>query len=121
MTTLKVKIEPIGDFYSSLAEDFRAAEALALAGASRHTYSFPSWKALHQTLTPPRLEIIQAMAAQGPLSVEEIARRVGHDVEAVEADVVALRNCGVIDKAADGCVEFPYDRIHLDLEIEAAA
>lgn len=120
MTTLKVRIRTPEQ---SLADTRLAMMAVENGEIlePEFLYSFPSWKVLHQTLTPPRLEIIQAMAAQGPLTVEEIARRVGHDVEAVEADVIALRNCGVIDKAADGCVEFPYDRIHLDLEIEAAA
>jgi predicted transcriptional regulator len=84
-------------------------------------YSFPSWEALHRMLTPKRLEIVRVMAGQASLSVDEIARRVGRDVAGVESDVNALRNSGIIDKAENGGVEFPYDRLHFDLEIEAAA
>lgn len=35
-------------------------------------------------------------------------------------DVVPLINAGVIDRADKG-VEFPYDRIHFDFDVQAAA
>ena len=53
-------------------------------------------------------------------TVREVARRVGRDVKAVHSDITALINCGMIDRTEEG-ISFPYDRIHLDVDIEAAA
>ncbi|MCZ8179287.1 MAG: transcriptional regulator [Rhizobium sp.] len=82
--------------------------------------SFPSWEAMHGILTPKRLEIVKVMTGQGPLTMREVARRVGRDFKAVHADLETLLNSGVIDRSNEGVV-FPYDRIHFEFEIETAA
>jgi predicted transcriptional regulator len=117
MQTLKVKIEALDNFLSSAADTLRASASVQ---TTEHTYSFPSWEALHSLLTPERLTIVQVMAGQGVLTTNDIASRTGRDVGGVQSDVDMLVNSGVIDQAASG-VLFPYDRIHLELEIEAAA
>ena len=50
----------------------------------------------------------------------EAARRVCCDVKSVHGDVSALIKAGVIDRAEDGRIEFPYDEIHVDLVLRAA-
>lgn len=82
--------------------------------------SFASYDDMHRVLTPSRLTIVKALAGQGPLAIREVARRVGRDVQAVHKDVTTLVNAGVIDRAEAG-MEFPYDRIHFEFDVQAAA
>lgn len=120
MTTLKVKIETLEQSLASVSEAVRAAEA-GKSKPAQDVLAFPSWEALHRVLAPKRLEIVQVMTGQGPLSIREVARRVGRDFKGVHSDVDMLLGSGVIDKAEGGGVVFPYDRIHLEFDIEAAA
>lgn len=84
-------------------------------------FSFVTWEVMHKILSPKRLEIVKVMAGAGPLSIREIARRVGRDFKGVHLDVTLLLNSGVISKTENGKVIFPYDKIHVDFEISAAA
>ena len=52
------------------------------------------------------------MTGVEPLSLREIARRVGRDVEVVHADVHALLETGVLERTAEGAIVFPYDAVH---------
>lgn len=61
-----------------------------------------------------RREILRAMASQGPLSIREIARWVGRDVQAVHNDARALHLAGVIDRDADGRMVLPFDIIRFE-------
>jgi predicted transcriptional regulator len=81
---------------------------------------FETWQLMHKVLSPKRLEIIRVMAGAGPLSIREIARRLGRDFKGVHSDATLLLKAGVIDKAESGKLVFPYDKIHVDFEISAA-
>jgi predicted transcriptional regulator len=82
---------------------------------------FESWELMHKVLSPKRLEIISTMTGAGPLSIREIARRVGRDFKGVHADAQLLLRAGVVDKDERGRLVFPYDRIKVNFEIPAAA
>lgn len=47
------------------------------------------------------------------MSIRELARRVGRDVQAVHRDVTTLINSGVIERSDKG-IEFPYENIHFE-------
>ena len=49
--------------------------------------SFPTVALLWKVLTAKRWEILHAMTGSGPVSIREIARRVGRDVKTVHGDV----------------------------------
>lgn len=82
--------------------------------------SFDTHERMWSLLNGKRWDILRTMAGAGPLSIREIARRVGRDVKAVHGDVTTLAASGVIDRAEGGVV-FPYDRIHVDYVLDAAA
>ncbi len=82
--------------------------------------SFDSAELLWRTLTRKRWELLRAMTGQGVMSIREAARRVGRDVKAVHGDVSALIGAGVVDRV-DGGIVFPYDAIHVDFTLTAAA
>ncbi len=90
-------------------------------GVQGNFVTFPTPEALWKTFTPKRWEIVRAMTGAGAMAIRELARRLGRDVRAVHADVHALLTCGVLNKTADGQIEFPYDAVHVDFMLEKAA
>lgn len=105
---------------SSLDETLRRAEA-AFRGESQGEFiAFASVELLWKVLTPRRWDLLKVMAGQGPMSIREVARRAGRDVKAVHGDVHALLNAGVLDRAEDGRIVFPYDAVRVTFELKAA-
>lgn len=106
----------------SLDESLTAVRQVWLSGAAEPVarISFATPELLWGTLTARRWAILRAMAGQGPLSVREVARRVGRDVKPVHADIQALLEAGVLDRSARGQAVFPYDSIHVDFTLQAA-
>jgi predicted transcriptional regulator len=119
MTTLKVRIETLEETLARATGTWKSAEAGQEVVADE-SLAFASWDMMHRVLAPKRLEILRAMSGQGPISMREVARRVERDFKGVHADVELLLRNGVIDKTNGGIV-FPYDRIHVEFDIEAAA
>jgi predicted transcriptional regulator len=102
--------------------DFDASVEAAFRGEQQEPrISFASAELLFSIMTAKRWEVVRAMTGAGPLSIREVARRVGRDVKGVHGDVQALLKCGVLDKDSTGRVVFPFDAIHVDFMIEAAA
>ena len=83
--------------------------------------SFDSVEALWKILSPRKMELLQAMAGQGWLSIREIARRVDRDVAAVHRDIQALENAGLVERNEARQVRFPYDQVHVDFFLHGAA
>jgi predicted transcriptional regulator len=54
-----------------------------------------------------------------PTCTCEVARRVNRDVKAVHADVTALLMAGVLDRTESGQIEFPYETVKVEFELEA--
>ena len=89
-------------------------DELVFTGA---TYSFLTYDALHKALAPNRMAILQAMMGQGPLSIREVARRVGRDFKGVHTDVTSMLSQGLLYKSEDGRTVFPYDSIRFDFTL----
>jgi predicted transcriptional regulator len=119
MSTLTVRLGTMDDVSNRLIEAAHLAEA-GKSIEAEHSINFASYDSMHKVLAPSRLAIVRAVAGQGALSIREVARRVGRDVQAVHRDITTLINAGVIDRTADG-VEFPYEKIHFEYEVSAAA
>jgi predicted transcriptional regulator len=119
MTTLIVRLGTVDDAKARFVEAGRHALA-ENAVDSTPSVNFVTYDEMHRVLTPSRLAIVRTLAGQGALSIREVAGRVNRDVQAVHRDVATLVNAGVIDRTADG-IEFPYDRIHFEYDVSAAA
>ncbi|WP_421566829.1 helix-turn-helix domain-containing protein [Ochrobactrum sp. EDr1-4] len=118
MNTLNVRIASHADTKSRVlraAQQARTGEAVAVDPS----LNFLSYDDMHRVLAPSRLAIVKALAGQGALSIREVARRVGRDVQAVHRDVTTLINAGVIDKREQG-ISFPYERINFDFDVSVA-
>ena len=81
---------------------------------------FATPELLWKVLTAKRWELLKALCGAGPVSIREAARRVGRDVKAVHSDVTALLKAGVLDHAASGGIEFPYEAVKVEFLLQAA-
>lgn len=107
----------------SSVSNAKARLAAAMRGKARLAgprIDFASPELLWRVLAPNRMEIMRAMCGAGPLAIREIARRVGRDVKGVHTDVHALLVAGVIDRTEEGFL-FPFNAIHVDFTVDAAA
>jgi predicted transcriptional regulator len=116
MSTLTIDVATLAD---SLADAVQAMDT-GTGTARKPRYSFASARALMRTLGGKRFELIQALSGAGPVTIREAARRAQRDVKAVHSDVQALLACGVLDKTADGKIEFGYDAVRVDFLLKAA-
>jgi predicted transcriptional regulator len=82
--------------------------------------SFASPELLWQVLTAKRWELLKALCGAGSISIREAARRVKRDVKAVHSDITALLKAGVIDRAEDGGIVFPFEAVKVEFLLEAA-
>jgi predicted transcriptional regulator len=106
----------------SSMEASKARLAKAMRGEAQGVFlSFETPALLWKVLTEKRWEILRAMTGAGPLAIREVARRVGRDVKAVHADITALLHAGILDRTENGGVEFPFDAVHVDFTVTAAA
>jgi predicted transcriptional regulator len=119
MSTVIVRLSSMADLKTRFAQAVRGARA-GEAAEIVPAIEFADYDDMHKVLAPPRLAIVKALAGQGPLSIREVARRVGRDVQAVHRDVTTLINAGVIDRTSEG-VSFPYDRIRFEYDVTIAA
>lgn len=122
MTTLHVTV---GD-REQLREDTLqfvadAEEGIAGEGDERSILQFGTYDDLVANLTPLRLELIQAIAAQNPTSMREAARLVDRDVSDVHSDLKQLEVLGILsleEGGPGGAMQpvVPFDRIEMHID-----
>ena len=83
--------------------------------------SFASPALLFKVLSGKRWEVLNVMTGSGPMTIRELARRLGRDVKAVHGDVHALLNAGILQKTDIGQIVFPFDALHVDFMLKEAA
>ena len=81
--------------------------------------SFASPELLWKVLTAKRWELLKALCGAGPVSIREAARRVERDVKGVHGDVIALIETGLLNRAKNDGVEFPYEAIKVEFLLQA--
>ncbi len=86
----------------------------------RARISFATPELLWKVLTAKRWDVLKAMTGQGPLTIREVARRVGRDVKAVHGDVHALIDAGLLERTETNQVAFPFDAIRVEFTLRAA-
>jgi predicted transcriptional regulator len=113
MAAVTIGIADVGDTKKRMRRAFAGHGEGAFIG-------FASIELMWKVITPKRWQLMRTIAGAGPLAIREIARRVGRDVKSVHGDVSVLLKAGVLDRATDGRIEFPYDEIHVDFVLRAA-
>ncbi|WP_436969160.1 transcriptional regulator [Agrobacterium salinitolerans] len=70
---------------------------------------------------PQKVELIEHHQKIGPSSIRGLARSVERDVKRAHEDASALSDWGIFEQTKDGKVHVPYDVIHANFDLRAAA
>lgn len=115
MKTVILDVRAPDDAMSDIAAALKFGRAQKAA-----RISFATPELLWKVLTAKRWELLKALCGAGPVSIREVARRVDRDVKAVHTDVTALLLAGVLDRTAEGQIEFPYEAVKVEFLLQAA-
>ncbi|MEW6365936.1 MAG: DNA-binding protein [Acidobacteriota bacterium] len=102
----------------TLADVARAMRTGRAERESRIAFATP--ELLWKVLTAKRWELLKVLRGAGPVSIREAARRVRRDVKAVHGDITALLQAGVLTRASDRRIEFPFDAVKVEFLLRAA-
>jgi predicted transcriptional regulator len=115
MKTVVLEVKSLADTLTEVSKTMKSGRAEREA-----RISFATPELLWEVLTAKRWELLKTLCGAGPLSIREAARRVGRDVKAVHGDVKALLQAGVLRRADDGRIEFPYEAVKVEFMLQAA-
>jgi predicted transcriptional regulator len=79
--------------------------------------SFRDLPRLLKTLTPARWELLERLAAEGPLSVYQLAKRLERNYKNVHTDVAALVGLGLIEKKHRSAIAVAWDAVRAELRL----
>jgi len=115
MNTVVLEVRSLPE---TLADASRVMKTRRAEREARIAFATP--ELLWQVLTAKRWELLKTLCGAGRLSIREAARRAGRDVKAVHADVKALLGAGILNRTADGRIEFPFQAIKVEFVLQAA-
>lgn len=102
----------------SMADFVRVWKTGKAEKAARISFATP--ELLWRVLTAKRWELLKALCGAGPVSIREAARRVGRDIKAVHSDISALLNAGILERAPEGGIVFPFEAVKVEFILQAA-
>lgn len=89
------------------------------AGAAEVRLTFESLPGLLRNLTPARWTLLEQLKRHGPLSINELARRLERHYKNVHTDVSRLIEFGLIERRADQRVAVVWDIVTAEMRLAA--
>lgn len=87
--------------------------------STEQVLTFANLQLLLRTLTPARWALLERLRAEGPLSVNELARRLQRDYKNVHGDVKRLIELGLIERRKDALVSVAWDVVRAEVRLAA--
>ena len=87
--------------------------------AAQVRLDFESLPTLLKHLTPARWTLLETLKRAGPLSINELTRRLNRHYKNVHTDVTRLLGLGLIERRSDQLVEVPWDTITAEMKLAA--
>ncbi len=119
---MKRKIEVgVGGLGEAL-DRFERVWARAGKGTARRAevrLTFESLPLLLANLTPARWTLLERLRAAGPLSINELARRLGRHYKNVHTDVTRLIELGLVERRTDRRVAVVWDIVAAEMRLAA--
>jgi predicted transcriptional regulator len=113
---LELRVGPPGDALDRFEAAWnRAAESRRMRPLA--VLTLPDLPALLKNLTPARWQLLERLRAAGPLSVYELARRLGRDYKNVHTDVKRLAELGLVERREDARVAVGWDLVRGELRL----
>lgn len=122
MTTLHITVGDRAQLRKDTLQFIQEAEADELEESDeRAVLQFGTYDDLVDSLTPLRLDLIQAIAQEYPSSMREAARLVDRDVSDVHADLKHLEVLGILELkegGPGGSIQpvVPFDKIEMHID-----
>jgi predicted transcriptional regulator len=113
---LEIRVGPAAD----ALDRFEAAWNRVQEGRAMRTLevlSFENLPLFVKTLSPARFSLLQKLHAEGPLSIYELAKRLGRDYKIVHTDVSQLAAIGLVERRKDGLVAVPWELLRAELRL----
>ena len=79
--------------------------------------TFENLPLMLKTLSPARWALLQKLREEGPLSIYELAKRLGRDYKNVHTDVTQLAAIRLIEREKDGRVTVPWELLRAELRL----
>ena len=115
MKTVTLEVREPADAMKDFVQSWKTGKAQKSA-----RIGFATPELLWKVLTAKRWELLKVLCGAGPVSIREAARRVDRDVKAVNGDITALLNAGVLSRAVGGGIEFPFEAVKVEFLLQAA-
>ncbi|SDN09215.1 Predicted transcriptional regulator [Halogranum gelatinilyticum] len=122
MTTLHITVGDRAQLREDTLQFVQGTESdKGMTEDDRAVLQFGSYDDLVDSLTPLRLELIQAIATEQPSSMREAARLVDRDVSDVHADLKHLEVLGILELkegGPGGAIQpvVPFDKIEMHID-----
>ncbi|MEN9501025.1 MAG: hypothetical protein RI964_310 [Pseudomonadota bacterium] len=84
-------------------------------------FTFETPAALFTSITPKRWDVLNRLQNTEPMSIRELAKRLGRDVKNVHTDVAKLLDMGLLERDAEGRVYSPFAEIHTEFTLKGIA
>ena len=81
--------------------------------------TFESLPVLLRNLTPSRWTLLELLKRDGPLSINELARRLGRHYKNVHTDVSRLIELGLIERRTDQRIAVAWDIVTAEMRLAA--
>jgi predicted transcriptional regulator len=110
---LEIRVGPAAD----ALDRFEAAWNRRVEGRpvrTLHVLTVRDLPLLLKTLSPARWSLLEALRAAGPLSIYQLARRLGRDYKNVHTDVTQLSALGLIERDDDNRVLVPWNLLRAE-------
>ena len=89
--------------------------------APHFSVGFRSMAQFGEVFTPKRWELIEALKAEGPMTIYALAKHLGRHYRNVHKDVAVLVDWTVVGKNKAGRVFVPWDEIDVRMPLNRAA
>jgi predicted transcriptional regulator len=113
---LEIRVGAAGDALDrSEAAWHRVGEGRAMRPLN--IVSFENLPLALKTLSPARWDLLRRLNEDGPLSIYELAKRLGRDYKNVHTDVTQLAVIRLIERQDDGRVTVPWELLRAELRL----
>lgn len=114
-----IGIKSTAEFFADLERDFAALDRGEAIPGPVHRIYFESAEAFARILTRQRQALLQALHANGAISVRGLAALLQRDYKNVHQDVRILEESGLIERDSKNRIMAPYEKLTIELPLAA--
>lgn len=120
MRKLEIETKSLKEMGMDILSAWKAIES-GTDIAPREALYFSTMPQLLSVLTPSRWALLEALKATGPLSIYALAKHIKRNYSNVHTDIGKLLALGLVEKDEKGRIFVPWDEIHAEFGLKAAA